>query len=275
MKIKAFAFDMDGTLLPASDSSSPHPETVKALREAHKAGYKLILATGRPFVHTLPTALEIGCVSYMVSNNGSNVYDLEHKKFLNHNSIDIEIFNRVFEVAKETNSFFALHTKKNVYRHYFFDQKNKPSWLDTSVHENIKDETIEQVKQFAIDEDITQLSLKNSEEVIAKWQEKLSKEMKEVSIHVANEVYLDVNPLNTSKLTGLELVAQNEDFTTEQIMAFGDSGNDIQMVGGVGYGVAMGNSNENLKTIADEVIGHHSTDTIGKKIREVISCSNK
>ncbi|MGS0650830.1 HAD hydrolase family protein, partial [Staphylococcus arlettae] len=39
----------------------------------------------------------------------------------------------------------------------------------------------------------------------------------------------------------------------EEVIAFGDSSNDISMLSVVGHAVAMGNANDEVKSIADEV----------------------
>lgn len=45
-------------------------------------------------------------------------------------------------------------------------------------------------------------------------------------------------------------------------MAFGDGGNDIEMLQTVGTGVAMGNALDNVKAIADEICGTSADDGI-------------
>lgn len=45
-------------------------------------------------------------------------------------------------------------------------------------------------------------------------------------------------------------------------IAFADDNNDIEMLAAVGQGLAMDNASEDLKTIADEVIGHVAEDGI-------------
>lgn len=47
-----------------------------------------------------------------------------------------------------------------------------------------------------------------------------------------------------------------------QAIAFGDGNNDIEMLEAVAWGLAMDNASEELKAIADEVIGHVAEDGI-------------
>ena len=271
MNIKAFAFDMDGTLL-LSDGSGPHPETMKALEEAHKAGYKLILATGRPIYQTTAIAKSIGCISYIVGNNGASLYDMANDKNISDTFLSEELFNFVYTLAQETGSFFAMSTTDRVFKENFFDGTNVPDWITTSVNDFGVSDKSEIIKQAAKTEKITQLTIKNEKELIAKKAKELeSKIGTKVSMHVANEVYLDINPIGMSKLTGLEIVVKEMGIDISEVMTFGDSGNDLQMIAGSGYGIAMANATDSAKEVAKEIIGHHDTDTIAKKMREVIS----
>ena len=52
----------------------------------------------------------------------------------------------------------------------------------------------------------------------------------------------------------------------DEIMAFGDAQNDIQMIEQVGIGVAMGNAMEEVKAVADYVADTNLDNGIGKTI---------
>ncbi len=276
MKIKAFAFDMDGTLL-LSDGSSVHLETLKALNEAHEAGYKIILATGRSVGMTTPTAEAIGTVSYLVSDNGASIYDVANKENISKTFLTFEAFEEVVKVAKETKSFFSVSTTKGDYRIIFFDEKDVPKWVETSFDETtIKLDKMERIYEAVKNEDVTQFTTKNSQEVVKAQKEILEKSLgKVVSMYIANKVYLDITPKNLSKLSGIKEVIGRMGIDISEVMAFGDSGNDLQMIEGVGYGVAMDNATKEAKAVSKEVIGHHDTDAIAKKIREVIASQSK
>ena len=58
---------------------------------------------------------------------------------------------------------------------------------------------------------------------------------------------------NASKLQGIELVGKEYGFDINQVMAFGDSDNDLEMLSGVGMSIAMGRSKQ-LPSIQQPVI---------------------
>ena len=65
--------------------------------------------------------------------------------------------------------------------------------------------------------------------------------------------YLEFMPLATSKFTGLQALMSKLDFHTDQALAFGDNWNDVEILSGVGFGVAMTVSSEAAKKAAKAV----------------------
>ena len=56
-----------------------------------------------------------------------------------------------------------------------------------------------------------------------------------------------------NKLTGLSYVSERRGWDLGKTVAIGDSGNDAEVIRGVGFGIAVGNAEEDLKEIADYV----------------------
>ena len=73
---------------------------------------------------------------------------------------------------------------------------------------------------------------------------------------------VDIIPANGGKGAAIQRVLGYYHLNSEQAIAFGDGNNDIEMLKAVGTGVAMANSSEHLKEVADEVCGHAAQDRI-------------
>lgn len=56
----------------------------------------------------------------------------------------------------------------------------------------------------------------------------------------------------------------------EEIMAFGDSSNDLKMMKGVGIGVAMANAREDVKEAADYITASNDEDGVAHFIEECV-----
>ena len=64
---------------------------------------------------------------------------------------------------------------------------------------------------------------------------------------------MEVAAAGISKRSALEWIAAQIGVDAAQTIAFGDMPNDTEMLTWAGHGVAMGNAEESLKEIADEV----------------------
>lgn len=65
--------------------------------------------------------------------------------------------------------------------------------------------------------------------------------------------YFDVIQRGVSKASGIRVLLDTFGLNKSQVMAFGDAGNDIEMLTLVGVGVAMGNASDDVKAVADLV----------------------
>jgi hydroxymethylpyrimidine pyrophosphatase-like HAD family hydrolase len=66
----------------------------------------------------------------------------------------------------------------------------------------------------------------------------------------------EICALDISKASGVQKVLEHLQIDKEHSYAFGDGLNDLGMIKYVGHGIAMKNAVDQLKEVADEVIGH-------------------
>jgi len=77
---------------------------------------------------------------------------------------------------------------------------------------------------------------------------------------------VEVNPTGVTKARALHSLCGEIGITMDEIMACGDSLNDIKMIQESGIGVAMGNAQEAVKKAADFITDHHDKDGVAKAI---------
>ena len=70
-----------------------------------------------------------------------------------------------------------------------------------------------------------------------------------------------------TKGTALRTIENRIGVRYEETMAFGDGGNDIPIIREAGIGVAMGNANESLKAVADNVTSSVEEDGISQALK--------
>ena len=81
------------------------------------------------------------------------------------------------------------------------------------------------------------------------------------------DLFADVNPQGQSKKVGIDIFCTHFGIDLTQTMAFGDGGNDIEMLKHVKIGVAMGNANPGVKLIADHVTDDVDNDGIWNALK--------
>ena len=71
-------------------------------------------------------------------------------------------------------------------------------------------------------------------------------------------------------MKGVQAVAEHLDIKREEIMAFGDSDNDVSMIRWAGLGVAMGNAKETARRAADLITGSNKDDGIAAVVEQYV-----
>lgn len=78
---------------------------------------------------------------------------------------------------------------------------------------------------------------------------------------------IDIIPEGGGKAVGVRATMERWGWTAEEVMAFGDGENDAEMLKLAGIGVAMGNSADEVKALADYVTGDVDDDGVSQALR--------
>jgi len=66
----------------------------------------------------------------------------------------------------------------------------------------------------------------------------------------------------------LKKLADRLGILPEEIMAIGDANNDLEMIAFAGLGIAMGNANEQVKAIAQDITDTNENNGVAKAIEK-------
>ena len=91
-----------------------------------------------------------------------------------------------------------------------------------------------------------------------------------VEISGSSKRDMDVNLSGVNKGLGLIRLGELLGIKREEIMACGDSFNDMEMLREVGFAVAMGNAEESLKEIADYITDTNDNHGVAKAIERFV-----
>lgn len=270
---KVFAYDIDGTFL--NDKHEVQDSHIYALTKAKENGHINVLCSGRPYADMIQVlnAVPLGLFQYLICNNGAYLVDLENDEKIMEKEVPFELVDEVKKIASISKFGFAIHTIDGVYRGKLWTGENPKWFYELNERMEEKEKSFyewEVAREISKNERISQVSLIGEEKDIQAALKLMKSSEHDVDIHIAGKVYLDVNPQGVSKLTGIETLANRIGVSTQDFVAFGDSGNDLQMLRGVGLGIAMGNGTIEAQDAADIVIGDNNSAALGEKVLELI-----
>ncbi len=266
---KLVVFDMDGTLLNSDHIVSK--ENLKALEYLKGKGIKVVIATGRPSELLKKYTVELDIKEYVINCNGSIIARPFTDDYLYENSIDKDIVIKIVEMCELNNYGYVLYTKdavvsKNNARLQLFKRIGKilgveyrPNIIETEDSDFIKN-------NFSPNKIL--ITEKNEE----KYEELIKKISTYKNIEYAQswKGALDISPIGNTKGTAVEKLCNHYGILPEEVISFGDNYNDISMLKYAGVGVAMGNSEDEVKKIADYVTDSNDNDGIAKAIYKFI-----
>lgn len=234
---KFIFFDIDGTLL---DHDKRLPEsTLDAVTRLKKAGHHVAISTGRgPFMFKkLREELEIH--SY-VSYNGQ--YVVREGEVIYENPLKVDALEQLIEATENTDYPLVFLSeedmKANVEDHPFIHESLKSLHLS---HPECRPDYFQEKHIYQ-----ALLFCKEGEEE----QFNISEEIKFVRWH---QLSTDVVPKKGSKAEGIKKIMDMLGVSRQDVVAFGDGLNDIEMISFAGTGVAMGNAVSHVKKVADFV----------------------
>ncbi|WP_042463862.1 HAD family hydrolase [Neobacillus dielmonensis] len=236
--IKLVALDMDGTLLNSEHQVSE--ENHQAIQEAQEQGVVVVLSTGRSISTVREHADTLGLNSYLVTVNGSEIWN-ENRELFRRELLPTEQIEWMYNLSRQYNTgFWAISTEQN-WHDEMPEDLHKWEWMKFGF--NVWDEKVRETIY---------------QELKAKGEFELSNSF----VH-----NIEINPIGINKAKGLQIVCEQLGISMENVMAVGDSLNDLAMINEAGLGVAMGNAQETVKEAADWVTSANDENGVALAIR--------
>jgi len=273
MEVKAVFFDIDGTLV--NDRKSVLKSTKDAIRIVKDQGVLVGVATGRGpfFVKDLMEDLDL---DFAVTYNGQYIFNKDRVLFTS--PLSKSHLRQLITYAKKEGKEIALGTKDAMLGSKImsfglgsFSQRVSrfvPSMLTRTVSHSFNRMVSKIVPQK--EEDLLHLMNQPIYQVLMlmtpEESEKAAADFKDLKLTRSNPFAADVINQGNSKLEGIRRVGKEYGFDLNQVMAFGDSDNDLEMLAGVGMSVAMGNGSSSVKEVAKHITTSNQQDGIHKAL---------
>ena len=267
-------FDLDGTLL-GPDHAAVSPRNQAALRAASRAGVRLAFATGRCLDLISPEARSLP-FDYAVTSNGTAVHDLRTGKRLLRRCFTPAEAGPACRAAARLVDFFELFADGQVRLlardHAQLGTRPLPPW-----HEKyFADHPLPPLGTLAeyLAAGAPGLEKLNMNRCDPAALERLRAELTPMGLYEvtasAGVGLLEVVPKGCTKGAGIRWLCESQGLDIRRTAAFGDGGNDLEMLQTVGCGVAMGNADNTLKAVADAVTAPYDRDGVAQFIEQYV-----
>ena len=252
--VKAIFFDIDGTLVSFETHRIPDSAR-KAIETIRKKGIKVFIATGRHFsvINNLDN-LEFD--GYITMNGCYCLQGTDNVIFKK--SIDQADINNFIDYLQQEREFPCLFVEENRLSLNYIDDEVK------FLMELLKQDVL-------LKNDLDYYRNKELFQLTAFFKESRKEEVMGLLPNCSSmrwyPTFADVIAKGVDKGVGIDQFCNYYGFSLEETMAFGDGGNDIEMLRHAGIGVAMGNANDDVKQAADHVTDSVDEDGVLKALQ--------
>lgn len=263
IETKIIALDLDGTLTNENKEITPH--TFAALMKAQQQGVRLCLSSGRPPFGMRPLAKQLQMERYggmLLCYNGGHIEECATGKVLVEKALSPTLLPYLHECQQRSGLTLMTYYEDLIYTEH-------PD--DPYVHQSSRNNKMEikGVHDFINDtpRPLNKCLMVGSPEQVPHWEHIIQEETKgKMHICRSTPYFIELLPLGIDKGSALTQMMKSLNLSTDALMAFGDSYNDITMLQSAGMGIAMGNAEDAVKAVADYVTDDNEHDGIAKAL---------
>lgn len=256
--IQIAAFDLDGTILTKSTITEITKSTITRLAET---GVRTIVATGRHLFQLPPAVHDIPSFQTAIGSNGAMIGNIRNHELYFFDGFDVDTALKFLRwLPSVTNSFHIAFQDGSGY----LMREDFERLLDLQPNEAEREKSAREYRRvYTILDDIEHVE--QTMKPVAKFGFRMSREVEVPAVvrmvrenfgfeaAITDYQTIEVTKAGVTKASGLKRVCDHYGLKPENVIVFGDSGNDVPMMRTAGYAVAMGNAFPDVKLAADEV----------------------
>lgn len=269
----AILLDLDGTLLDEGDSI--HPRTLAALREAAAQGVRVMVATGRSELATIPVLEQLGIDHPAVVFNGAGIWCPSTARLLEERVLSERTLQRAVRFGMDGGFMTVAMCAGVKYATSPRDEHELNALKDMKGLVRVEPEAL--LDRRALRVTLFSQSHASSDEFAAQIERAVAQPVYTTHFplsclphHRASRMLVvDLHPPCKGKAEALRWLGEEHGIDPKRVVAVGDAGNDVPMMRAAGLGVAMENAYPDALAAADRVIGRNDTDAIGRLVEEL------
>lgn len=271
-EIKLITMDMDGTLLGKEPNVIP-PENIKALQLAHERGIHLALASGRCADDLSFFAKDAGLPMHILGTNASVICLEPFGEVIADRCLPRATARAIDQLLLSSGLPYAAYCCHDIhmvtppaytkefegFRWGTFTTREGGRTRLLTDHE-LLESALHRVNKFVMYAD-------GIHDALVVLGQEISACFPDADAYFSGTNTLEIMPKGVDKGSGLTELARLLGISMSQVMALGDSENDIPMLKAAGIGVAMGNALPSVKDVAGYETRHHLEAGVATAIR--------
>lgn len=256
MNYKLVAIDCDNTLI--KHNGEIHEDNIKAINMILNKGIKVVIATGRNDILVKDYMDEAGFKEEIVIGcNGASIRDLKDYSIIQLNYIPKHTMKKMIDICIENDIKAKMFTLEESYS---TTKENSGNELKEFLTHYTKQLSMSLEYKFEEDlysliekkEFLKMVILENDREKLLNIQNKF-KQLDDINAVISAKNCLDIMKKGISKGNALKEYANMLGIKREEIVAIGDSENDLEMLNFASFSVAMGNADNIIKEACNMV----------------------
>lgn len=235
--------DIDGTLYPKNQQINK--QNITEIENAIENGIEFVLTTGNGTFQVVKNLLEKFKTRYAICANGAAIWDNEDQKFIHEAKMNFKIADEILQFANGIKSQCGFWDEENLYCNSYSSEKDIEIFQHYMYGKNpitVRD---------SIEKDIFKMEFYDSPEKVSKIYDFIKKNNYKLEIARMKPNHIEITGPNISKGHAIEWMAKHFGYEKDNIMAIGDSANDVTMLKKVKFSYAMANASDEVKKIAN------------------------
>lgn len=257
--IRLICLDMDGTLLDDDHATVP-PRNVAALRAASERGAAVAIASGRAWALLQGVHAQIGVTRYAVLSNGAAVLDVASGEWLYRRPMDPAARRTILALLLDWGLPFEVYCEGENYI-----QHDRTEQVVSSALSPEFSQVLRTCSHFPEDLNAA-LEGKDVEKIhIFHVPPERRKELLDavaacgpLAVTTSFGENMELTAPGVNKGSAVQALCARLGLAPEQVMAFGDAGNDLELLRWAGWSFAMGNASDEAKAAARYVTGSNT-----------------
>ena len=262
--IKLFVSDIDGTILESGKKISER--NIQAVQKMVAAGITVTIATGRMYGAALPVAKELGVNVPIITYDGALIKSVEGE-VLHCQYLPADLIVEITNFFERKNWYLQNYSEDLL---YCAVANNLTALYEKAIKVSCNEVGWEGMRNLTKDVCKLLTISDTAEETFEKINTLKTEFGNRIEVTKSHPQFAEIIAPNVSKAAAVKILAEKLGVEKSEVMAIGDSDNDLPMLQAAGFSVAMGNADDSIKSACTFVTTNCAEDGFADAVENFV-----